>query len=277
MRSSVSMMVVLALVTACSSQPLTGHMTGTGGESVSGATGGYQGGATGGSSGNATAATCLDIANQYQQGVAFAQTCDVGANNPCTQLVIGALSICGSCPTYVTDSSKLDLLRQRWDAGNCFNILPKTPCPLLLCAKPSSAVCAAADGGARGTCSPVYDSTGTGGASGSPIDAGIGITCDALAAKYAAALAVAKSCALGATDQCTQSTSPTLLPCRTDCVQFVNDTTELDAIRQVWEQQGCSKTGGACPPSVCSSGNGPACAATDASGPTCGTAVLLTL
>jgi len=189
--------------------------------------------------------------------------------------VIGALSVCGSCPTYVTDSSKLDLLRQRWDTGNCFNILPKLPCPALLCAKPVSAVCAVADGGTHGTCAPVYDSTGTGGGSGSPIDAGIGVSCDALAAKYAAALAVAKSCALGATDQCTQSTSPTLLPCRTDCIQFVNDTTELDAIRQVWEQQGCSQAGGACPPSVCSSGNGPACAATDASGPTCGTAVLL--
>lgn len=270
------MMVVLALVTACSSQPLTGNMTGTGGVTTgAGATGGSAVGATGGSSGGATVATCLDIANQYQQGVAFAQACDVGASSPCSQLVIGALSVCGSCPTYVTDSSKLDLLRQRWDAGNCYSVLPPIPCPALLCAKPASAVCAAADGGTRGTCAPVYD--GTGGGSGSPTDAGFGVSCDALVAKYAAAMAVAKSCALGGTDQCAQSTSPSLLPCRSDCVQFVNDTTELDAIRQVWEQLGCSNTtGGACPPaSACLPGGGPACVATDAGGPTCGTAVLL--
>lgn len=277
MRSSVLMMMALGAVMAgCGSQPLTGNMTGTGGTGTgAGATGGFAVGATGGTGGAAVTA-CLNLANQYQQALGFAQTCDVGADGECKVVVAGALSVCGSCPTMVTDSSKLDLLQQRWDAANCFDILPKVPCPLLLCATPTSAMCVAADGGATGTCSPQYTS-GTGGSTGGPVDGG-SAACSALADKYAAVLATVTSCTVGAANQCTFSVSPTLLPCRTECVQYVNDTTELDAIRTAWEQQGCSTTtGGACPPVSCSAGNGPTCSANDGGSASCGGATLLLL
>jgi len=258
--------ILAALMTGCSSQPLTGHMTGTGGIGTGGsATGGFAVGATGGTSGSAVAA-CQDLANQYQQALAFAQTCSAGAD--CSQVVNDALSVCGSCLTSVTNSSKLDVLQQRWDQENCLAILPRIPCPQVSCALPTGAVCATADGGTQGTCASVYGALVDGGSS----------SCSALVDKYAVALAAAKSCTIGAAGQCTQSAAPSLLPCRSECVEFVNDTTELDAIRQAWDQQGCSKTAGsACPDIPCSPAGGASCSATDASGPSCGAGVLVLL
>jgi hypothetical protein len=272
---------VAGLLAACSSQPLTGNMTGTGGTGTgAGATGGVSNLGTGGTGG--AAAACLDLANQYRQALTAAQACDVGAAGDCQQLVTGGLSICGAPPTYVTDSSKLSVLQQLWNQENCLDVLPRVPCPLLLPVNPSSSVCVAADGGTRGSCSDVYGgtggSTGTGGSigtGGAPGDGGVS-SCNALAEKYAAVLAIQESCSTGAPGQCGQSVPPSLLPCRSACVQFVNDATDLNAIRDLWDQQGCnSNVAVACPAIACAPANGQTCNPTDAGGGRCGAGILL--
>ncbi len=246
MRLSVVLVLSIGVAAgACSSQSLTGDMSGTGGAATGPvATGGSSNDGSGGAGGTAIAA-CMELSSEYQQALPAALGCDVGAAGQCQHTVASALSVCGSCPIDVTDPSKLNALKQRWDAANCQALLPKLPCPAGVCLIGTPAACLPADGGTRGVCSYV-----PGGGPGT-VDGGAA-TCGALAEKYAAVLATAKSCSAGATDQCTHAVPARLSPCRDGCVQYVNDGTELASIQSTWMLQGCDNVSIACPAYLCS-------------------------
>ncbi len=257
---------------ACGSHSLTGDISGTGGAGTggvgtgAGATGGSSTGGTGGAGGSLLAA-CTELASQYQQALPAAMACDVGASGQCAQIVESALSACGSCPIAVSDTSTLGALRKLWDGANCQGAFGAISCPLDLCLQPDKDVCLPVDGGTRGVCS--YPPAGTGGSSGAGGDGGVS-ACGALAAKYAAVLASAKSCTAGSADQCAHAVPARLSPCRDGCVEYVNDPTELSSIEQAWTQQGCANAAVACPAYACAPTVAGACVATDGGGAVCG-------
>ncbi len=85
--------------------------------------------------------------------------------------------------------------------------------------------------------------TGTGGAglSGSGGTTGtLDALCSSLGAEYQDALDAAQSCDVGAAGGCAQLVNTSLSQCGS-CQTYVNDATKLDAIRQSYEQAGCTK------------------------------------
>jgi hypothetical protein len=106
---------------------------------------------------------------------------------------------------------------------------------------------------------------GTGGQVGSGGQGGgTGRSCSQLENDYSDALVTSKSCTLGATDQCKQLVDSSI-SCP-GCKVYVNDTTDLDAIKARWTDAGCAQMRSPCPaiacvatlPAVCSAtSNGP--------------------
>lgn len=264
---------------ACGSHSLTGDNSGSGGAGTGGAgTGGAGTGArssTGGSMGTMQA-FCSSLEAGYQSALGAAKLCDVGTTASCAQQVSSSLSGCGSCPTFVTDASKLTTIQQTYDQAGCQKLLA-LPCIDGACPVANNNACVSIDGGSQGTCSYVPGSPGTGGASGAGGSPGTGgasgdagvESCSDLAAQYRAALAAAKSCDPGAANQCASIVSSTLSPCSSGCVDYVNDASTLDVISRRWQAIGCGATTVACPALACLKPVGSLCTASDAGGGTC--------
>jgi len=97
---------------------------------------------------------CTDLAAQYVAAMPAAQSCQVGAQYPCTQPVVDRLTPCSNaCTVYVTDATALSAIQQRWTQAGCAN-LPEA-CLLFACVTPVGATCEPADGG-DGVCSTNY-------------------------------------------------------------------------------------------------------------------------
>src|SRR6185312_15233411 len=100
--------------------------------------------------------------------------------------------------------------------------------------------------------------TGSGGRAGS--SGGAGKSCSQLETDYSDALATAKSCTLGAPDQCKQLVD-TSISCP-GCKVHVNDTTDLDALTARWTDAGCAQTRAPCPAIACIATLPASCSAT---------------
>jgi hypothetical protein len=270
----------LSVALGACSQSLTGNVSGAGGSATGGGNrgGAMSGGA--GAGGSDIAALCSNLAAEYQVAVAQAQSCDVGQAGQCQQAVPGALSLCGSCPTYVNDASGPKMLQEAWLQAGCTN-LPAPPCLGEGLCLPVNNVCVQVLDTNHGTCVE-YAPPGTGGTSGaggtsgtgpgpgtggSSPDGGLSV-CDGLAQKYAAALPAAKSCAAGGPAPCQISVAAGL-GCFSGCSVYVNDATELNAISQQWQAAGCADAPMVCLAIGCLPAVGGMCAQTDGGGPTC--------
>jgi hypothetical protein len=260
MRTLLAVLVLAAVAFGACSQSLTGSMSGTGGSG----TGGLSMGA-GGEGGSYVSVACDNLVSQYQAAVIDAQTCDVGQSGQCDQLVDVGLSSCGACQVYVNDASKPKAIQQAWFGAGC-NQLPGAPCTHELCISPLNNMCLVVLDTNHGTCG--YAPPGTGGSSA---DGGLG-TCDSLVQKYAAAVSAAKSCTAGAGGQCGTIVPGELSVCMGLCSVFVNDATELYAIRQQWTDAGCANVTGVCSMVICQPAIAGSCAAADGGGPSCATA-----
>lgn len=262
-----SMLSAAALV-ACG-QSLTDNKTGTGGVGTGGSGTGGSGGSVTGTGGSSLQALCNQLATAYDQAVTAAQSCTLGASGQCQLAVPSALSACGACPTFVNDDSKPNAIKTQWQSAGCLDASPPVPCPPGLCLPPPS-TCAANDSGGA-SCGFVSGAGGSGGSpgtGGSSPDAGFN-QCDALASKYQAALAVAKTCNVGATGQCGQLVPEVLSVCA-GCAIYVNDAGELNEIQAAWTQAGCdNKVGVACPAISCLAPLPSTCAGADAGTGTC--------
>jgi hypothetical protein len=255
MRSLICLSLLAAAALGACSQSLTGNMSGTGG-SGTGAGGIVSG--TGGAGGVDLASLCGSIATHYEIAIGYAQTCDGSQPGQCEKLIDSALSTCGSCPTYVNDSSGLLPIQQAWLSVGC-DKLPPVPCAKVACSVPANGVCLS------GKC--VAGPSGTGGSSP---DAGPNPSaCDALVQKYATVLSVVKRCTVDATGQCSHPVPQTLTVCFSSCMAYVNDETELNAIQQAWNDAGCSDLQVACPAIACLPSSGGLCLATDGGSATC--------
>ncbi|HVT10312.1 MAG TPA: hypothetical protein VHO67_22785, partial [Polyangia bacterium] len=89
--------------------------------------------------------------------------------------------------------------------------------------------------------------TGTAGKSGA--GGGPGQTCAQIESAYATALTDAKACTIGAGMQCRQL-ADTSIACP-GCKVYVNDTTELAALKAQWTSSGCALSRGVCPAIAC--------------------------
>ncbi len=95
--------------------------------------------------------SCGDLATDYAQALAAAQSCDVNTSGQCQQLVSSSLSPCFSnCMTYVNDPSTPNAIKAIWEQEGCNNVL--VLCPAIACLQPTNSLCLASDGGA-GICS----------------------------------------------------------------------------------------------------------------------------
>ncbi|HVY38952.1 MAG TPA: hypothetical protein VHM31_13500 [Polyangia bacterium] len=293
MRTHLWLSIGLAASLGACSQSLSGNLTGAGGAGAmadnetgsGGKVGAGSGGKVGTGAGGTTgydAAVCAGISAEYDAAMTAALTCTAGATGQCMQVVRGSLSPCGiACPAFVTDASKLNVIEKMWVAANCDRPVPAPPCVSVgQCPAGIADVCiAGADG--RGVCS--YAGGGTGGSSGgtggrgasgaggsTAADAGVpDETCAAYASKYAAALNLQKSCTVNAANQCAHAVAPSLSVCSGGCTTYVNDSTELDLIRQLWQEAGCNRATVACPAIACLPPAGSVCTQTDAGGGTC--------
>ncbi len=133
---------------------------GNGGGSTgqAGSAGGKGGSGTGGMGGM----SCADLATQYADALATAQSCDVNATQQCQQLVSSSLSPClRNCMTYVNDASTLNAIKTSWEQAGCNNVA--VLCPAIACLQPNNNICVVGDAG-RGTCSS--NAAGAGGSGG---------------------------------------------------------------------------------------------------------------
>lgn len=292
MRTHLWLSIGLAALLGACSQSLSGNLTGTGGagtidtETGSGGkvatgSGGKVGTGTGGTTGY-DATICAGLSAEYDAAMTAARACSAGATGQCMQPVRGNLSPCGNaCAAFVTDPSKLNAIEKMWVAANCDRPVPAPPCVSSgACPSGIPDVCiAGADG--RGVCS--YASGGTGGSSGgtggrgasgaggsTAVDGGDPYEiCAAYASKYAIVLNAAKSCTVNGTNQCAHAVAPSLSVCTGGCVTYVNDSTDLDLLRQLWQQAGCNRPAVACPAIACEPPATSACTLTDTGGGTC--------
>jgi hypothetical protein len=106
--------------------------------------------------------------------------------------------------------------------------------------------------------------SGTGGSGSGTGGQGGGESCDALETDYDNALAAAKKCMLGATDQCQQLVSSSL-SC-SGCKQYVNDATMLNAIQTEWASQKCDSVPHVCPAIACAVPTASVCTSSSTSG-----------
>jgi|HubBroStandDraft_2_1064218.scaffolds.fasta_scaffold346612_1 hypothetical protein len=127
----------------------------------------------------------------------------------------------------------------------------------LLLAASCGSISSTSDGGQGG-------SPGTGGATGTGGNGGL--TCDQLQADYQAALATARECSVGGTNQC-QKTVASALGCN-GCPTFVNDDSGLSQFQNAWNQGGCSQNQ-VCANIACLAPKAATCRASDAGGAAC--------
>jgi hypothetical protein len=127
----------------------------------------------------------------------------------------------------------------------------------LLLAASCGSISSTSDGGLGG-------SPGTGGTTGTGGSGGL--TCDQLQADYQAALATARDCSVGATNQC-QKTVASALGCN-GCPTFVNDDSGLSQFQNAWNQGGCSQNQ-VCANIACLAPKAATCKARDAGGAAC--------
>lgn len=138
---------------------------------------------------------------------------------------------------------------------------------LLLAASCGSVSSINRDGGQDG--SPgTGGSTGTGGNHGGGGTGGStgGLTCDQIQADYQAALATARECSVGGSNQCQKMVS-SALGCN-GCPTFVNDDAGLTQYENAWNQAGCSQNQ-VCANIACLAPRAATCKANDAGGATC--------
>ena len=294
MRSHLWLSIGLAAALGACSQSLSGNLTGTGGAGtitdtdtgsggkVGTGSGGKVGTGTGGSTGY-DATVCAALSSEYDAAMSAARACTSGATGQCMQPVRSSLSVCGACGAFVTDASKLNAIQKMWTAASCDRPVPAPPCAAIgqcpsgipdvcIAGADGQGVCSYAGGGGGG--SSGWTGTGGRGASGaggsSAADAGPpNDTCAGYAAKYAVLLNLEKSCTFGASNQCAHAVAASLSVCSGGCTTYVNETTELDQLRQLWVQAGCNRPAVACPAIACLPPAGSVCEATDAGGGTC--------
>jgi len=132
---------------------------------------------------------------------------------------------------------------------------------LLLAASCGSVSSLPNDGGRGG-------SPGTGGATGTGGNGGSsgGPSCEQIQAAYQAALATARACSVGGSNQC-QKTVESALGCG-GCPTFVNDDSGLSQFSNDWNQAGCNQNQ-LCPAIACLAPKAATCKASDAGGATC--------
>ena len=114
-------------------------------------------------------------------------------------------------------------------------------------------------------------STSDGGQGGSPGTGGSGgstgaQTCNQIQAAYQAALATARECSVGGSNQC-QKMVANALGCN-GCPTFVNDDSSLTQYENAWNQGGCGQNQ-VCANIACLAPKAAACKASDAGGATC--------
>jgi hypothetical protein len=281
MRALLWLSIGLAAALGACSGSLSGNMTGKGGAGALTGSGTGAGGKVASGAGGTTGynpAACAALSAEYDAAMPAARSCKPGSATQCTEPVNNSLSACGSCVAFVTDPSKLIAIEQMWQAANCNQ---RIPCPSSgACPMGVPDVCTA-DSTGQGLCSygdgtgphtggmGGNEGTGGTGAGGSPVDGGELDVCGAYAIKYATVLEAVKSCTFGAAGQCAHSVLPSLSVCSAGCNLYVNDSTELEEIRLLWEQAGCARAAVACPAILCVPSAGGACTQTDAGGATC--------
>jgi hypothetical protein len=257
MRSVVVVSLLAAATFGACSQPLA-DKSGTGGTGGVGAVSG-----TGGAQ-----STCDALALQYSTAVQDAQACAVGAPDQCQQLLSPAVISC-TCPVPANTAAP-NMIKQAWQDAGCAAITSAPACASAPCRPCGSAFCAQDPldtTGTKGYCAVAP--AGTGGAGGgSSSDGGIS-DCNQLSQEYAAAIAAAMKCDVGASGQCAQQVPSFLSVCGW-CPALVNDATELNQIHAAWTQAGCDKAVAvACPAIDCVLPNSGNCVATDGGGGTC--------
>lgn len=123
-------------------------------------------------------------------------------------------------------------------------------------------------GGSGGGGAAGHGGGGNGGSGGQRTDSGV--SCTDLQGEYAAAMSAAQSCEVNASGQCQQLASTSLSPCSVNCTTYVNDASELNAIKQSWTAAGCdSLVGVACPAIACLQPAQGLCVASDGGGGVC--------
>jgi hypothetical protein len=135
---------------------------------------------------------------------------------------------------------------------------------LLLAASCGSVSSINNDGG-RGGSPGTGGATGTGGNQGSGGSTS-GLTCNQIQADYQAALATARDCSVGGSNQCQKPVS-NALGCN-GCPTFVNDDSGLSQYENAWNQAGCSQNQ-VCDNIACLAPKAATCKASDAGGATC--------
>ena len=199
--------------------------------------------------------SCDRLAADYVATVSAALACTPGAPNQCRQPNVPAdINHCdGVCPTNETVNDPNSVLEAyvKW-ADQC------QTCPWPACATPTwrTGVCVPVDGGSPtgGICIPGTP-IGYGGSDGGG-DGGTAISdCDHLSSAYTAALAAARNCTVGATNQCQAvvSLDPHNCPAVVcDIREYVNNGAVVESVRQKW-LGACDDTPGdlACQPMAC--------------------------
>jgi len=143
----------------CSYAPGTGGTSGAGGTSGTNATGGR--GATGGTTGAGGSAvdggfsTCTSLQSQYAVALIGARSCTAGAAGQCAEQVPASLSPCNAgCTEFVTDSSVLGVIQQKWAAAGCGSVA--VACPAIACLPAAGGTCVRSDAGAS-VCATGYE------------------------------------------------------------------------------------------------------------------------
>jgi hypothetical protein len=117
-----------------------------------GGTSGGMGGTVGGAGGTGgSGPTCADIQKSFLIALADARACVVGASGYCQVRTLDRLD-CG-CPTYVTQTNKLDQVRAQWSQSGCSSGI----CPNNLCVVYTGATCGVPSAGGSPVC---QDSSG---------------------------------------------------------------------------------------------------------------------
>jgi hypothetical protein len=132
--------------------------TGQGGDrsiggSGGGGTAGRGGGGNTGSAGHSADAgnSCADIETEYNNALAGAVACTLGATGQCSHLVDTSLS-CPGCKRYVNTVTQLDAAQAAWNDQGC----GATPhiCPQIACVTPGPATCMAGSTTGGGPATP---------------------------------------------------------------------------------------------------------------------------
>jgi hypothetical protein len=127
----------------------------------------------------------------------------------------------------------------------------------------------AAGGGTAGSTGAAgHGTSGTTGHDGGAPDSGS--SCTDLQTQYGEALAAARTCTVGAANQCAQAASSWLSPCFSNCLTYVDDASALNQIKSAWVAAGCANQGPiACPAIACIQPLMGNCVATDGGGGVC--------